>query len=491
MTEKMACAPSCLVLAAPLCLWLALQTGNAGATPVRAEVDVQPEPAHIDMHLDAVDIHSAVRLLATLSGQSLSLDANISGPVTLHVQDRPWPEVLDLLVASFGLERETHGGSFRLYLPENPTGATATATPYETITLTHWPVEQALALVEGQPWQTPLNNVTCSSEPDSRAQIASEQNAQHTAGKTRGKTTLARLLSRRGEAHADFTHNQLILRDSPAQLAQIRALLQHFDQPEPQILLEARIVIADTQFSQALGVRLGARQIQGSSVILLPATIGTEALNGTTPPSTLGTTNVGDLLRIELDALATSQQGRVIANPRVVTRNRQAAVITQGEQIPLQNSTTSNGSTSTSTTYKDALLCLRVAPNVRGADRIALDLELHKDSRGTSLRLDNGDTAYPIDTHRLRTQVTLRDGETLVLGGIYQTDASADEQRVPLLGDIPLLGLLFRSERQQQRARELLVFLTPRILKEGDTTSQPRNTPANVTGNTPAKASSQ
>ncbi len=425
----------------------------------------QPATARIDLNLDGVETRQALRMLADLSGQGFIIDEDITGTVTLKVRDLPWQEALDLILASKRLTTEPHGHALRIlnkaHQEERP------ATEFVAIALRHLPVEQAAALVEGRPWQTTASPVHCGSEvaplqttpQQSPSRATGPATTQQSASEPGPNPSTAgpRLLSPKGQLLIDHAYPRLLIKDSPSRLATLQRLIALLDQPQRQVMLEARIVIADTTFSRNLGIRLGARWAQGSSLMILPATLA--------DASPLAATTT-DLLRVELDALEQTEKGRVIANPRVMTLNRTPAVITQGEQLPIQNSTTTNGSISTQTTYKDALLCLRVAPNILDNERIDLDIEVHKDSRGRSLNGGNGQgaEAFPIDTHRLKTRVRVKHGETLILGGIYQEDRGDSQSGLPLLADIPLLGRLFRSEGETRRNRELLVFLTPHLV---------------------------
>jgi len=421
-----------------------------------------PTGGRIDLNLDGVEVRQALRLLADLSGQNLIIDEDITGTITLKVRDLPWQEALNLILASKRLTTEPHGGALRVLHKERQ--EERPAAEFVAIPLRHLQVEHAAALIEGRPWQTAPSPVTCGSEvtpppPTSRGtRAATPRPPAPEHAPERAPTAGPRLLSPKGQVLIDPANARLLIKDSPSRLTSLQRLLALLDQPTRQVMLEARIVIADTTFSRNLGIRLGARWARGSSLMILPATL--------TDASPLSATTT-DLLRVELDALEQTEKGRVIANPRVMTLNRTPAVITQGEQLPIQNSTTTNGSISTQTTYKDALLCLLVAPNILDNNLLELDIEVHKDSRGRSLNNSNsqGAEAFPIDTHRLKTRVRVKDGETLILGGIYQEDRGDNQSAIPLLTDLPLLGRLFRSEGQTRRDRELLVFLTPHLVE--------------------------
>ncbi|TSA20899.1 MAG: hypothetical protein D4R70_04615 [Betaproteobacteria bacterium] len=412
---------------------------------------VPSENGRIDLNLDGVEVRQAIRMITDLSGQNFIIDEDISGLVTLHIRNTPWQEAIALILASKKLRAEPHGHA--IHITATPPHEDKNTADFVELTLRHLHAENAAALLEGRPWQTPVTTANCSSDFGVNTAAGNNRNSPTRPANTERPTTGARLLGPKGQLIVDTQHNRLFIKDSPNRIATLQRLLVTLDQPTRQVMLEARIVIADTTFSRDLGLRFGARRTQGDTIMILPATV--------TNAATISSATA-DILRIELDALEKNEKGRVIANPRVMTLNRSPAVITQGEQIPIQNSSTTNSTVSTSTTYKDALLCLLVTPNILEHGSMELAIEVHKDSRGRSISgQDTG--AVPIDTHRLKTQVRVNDGETLILGGIFQADHSTRQSAVPLLADLPLLGRLFRSDGQTQRDRELLVFLTPHL----------------------------
>jgi type IV pilus assembly protein PilQ len=419
-------------------------------TPITTAT-IPSENGRIDLNLDGVEVRQAIRMITDLSGQNFIIDEDISGLVTLHIRNTPWQEAIALILASKKLRAEPHGHA--IHITATPPHEDKNTADFVELTLRHLHAENAAALLEGRPWQTPVTTANCSSDFGVNTAAGNNRNNPTRPANTERPTTGARLLGPKGQLIVDTQHNRLFIKDSPNRIATLQRLLVTLDQPTRQVMLEARIVIADTTFSRDLGLRFGARRTQGDTIMILPATV--------TNAATISSATA-DILRIELDALEKNEKGRVIANPRVMTLNRSPAVITQGEQIPIQNSSTTNSTVSTSTTYKDALLCLLVTPNILEHGSMELAIEVHKDSRGRSISgQDTG--AVPIDTHRLKTQVRVNDGETLILGGIFQADHSTRQSAVPLLADLPFLGRLFRSDGRTQRDRELLVFLTPHL----------------------------
>jgi type IV pilus assembly protein PilQ len=172
----------------------------------------------------------------------------------------------------------------------------------------------------------------------------------------------------------------------------------------------------------------------------------------------------GNLISLELSALEADNRGKIISSPRVITANQKPAVILQGTQLP--NVTPGTANSPATVTFKDAFLCLLVNPQILNNDSIILNVEVQKDAPGTPINLGSGGIAYPIDTKRVKTQIRVQNGETAVLGGIYEQNKRGDVTKVPFLGDIPVLGHLFRTDSRQDTKTELLVFLTPRIVRD-------------------------
>jgi type IV pilus assembly protein PilQ len=300
-------------------------------------------------------------------------------------------------------------------------------------------------------------------------------------------------LSERGSVVVDARTNSLLLRDTADQLVQIQKLIEQLDIPVRQVLIESRIVIANNDFSKELGVRFGA---SGRSRTLGAGTSGSldglEVREGNSNPNlsspvgmgndprglgedlnvNLPVTNpagsialalaklpMGMILELELSAMQEEGRGEVISSPRVITSNQKQATIEQGTEIPYQEASSSGA---TSVSFKEAVLKLDVTPQITPDDRIVMDLEVNKDEVGEIF------LGVPsIDTRSVKTQVLVDNGETVVLGGIYEQTKNTGVQRVPFFGDLPYVGVLFRNSFNEDRQRELLVFVTPKIVKEG------------------------
>lgn len=432
-----------------------------------------------DFSFHDIEVRHALRHLAEAAGRNLIVDDTVHGRMDINLVQVDFDEALSLILASQGLVREDHGRSIRVAGPERvlherETKGLASA----LLTLRYLRADHAAALLEGRPINdVAAVSVSCHTQSIHAESVRGDRQGTHAAPPhlsaqtpvqtqaTARPVSVPRLLGPRGRVLVHPTQNMILVQESPGRLAEVKALLARLDQPPQQVMIEARIVMADTDFSQALGVRLGGRKSSGQSTFVLPATLG--------DPGRAGLENTADLLRVELDAMERDQRGRIVANPRILSLNQQPAVILQGEQIPVQNTSTANNTTMTSTTYKDALLCLRIEPRILDRDALLLDIELQKDSRGQAIQ-EADQVLYPIDTRRLQTRVMARHGETVVLGGIFQEETGDVRRGLPLLQDIPLLGRLFRSDERSERRRELLVFLTPSIVGEEGVTAEMR-----------------
>jgi type IV pilus assembly protein PilQ len=291
-----------------------------------------------------------------------------------------------------------------------------------------------------------------------------------------------RIISARGTASSEPQTNTLLINDTASKQAEIAEMLNLIDVPARQVMIEARVVVADDGFSRQLGVRFGVKgsnTVDNSRIGLSNSAANAATTGGTVAPfnvdlpvagaaGTLGLSLLnlgrGNLISLELSALEADNRGKIISSPRVITANQKPAVILQGTQLP--NVTPGTANSPATVTFKDAFLCLLVNPQILNNDSIILNVEVQKDAPGTPVNLGSGGIAYPIDTKRVKTQIRVQNGETAVLGGIYEQNKRGDVTKVPFLGDIPVLGHLFRTDSRQDAKTELLVFLTPRIVRD-------------------------
>jgi type IV pilus assembly protein PilQ len=312
------------------------------------------------------------------------------------------------------------------------------------------------------------------------------------------------LVSERGSIAVDERTNTLLVQDTAQRLQDIRRMVRTLDVPIKQVLIESRIVIVNDDFSRDLGVRLGvtaynesgtgegAQVISGTgsgtdtmvnSIIDNLGNTGTitpvqvpvlaDRYNVNVPVSdaagrfSLAVLERDYLVDLELTALEAEGRGEIVSTPRVITANQKEARIEQGVEIPYQQSASSGATT---VQFKKAVLSLEVTPQITPDNNIIMDLRVHKDNVGEVISTGGlGGTVPSIDTRAVETQVLVEDGQTVVLGGIYETERRETINKVPFLGDIPAVGVLFRSKQMQNDKSELLIFVTPRILEEGST----------------------
>jgi type IV pilus assembly protein PilQ len=267
--------------------------------------------------------------------------------------------------------------------------------------------------------------------------------------------------------------NTLIITDSARKIQEIRELLVRLDVPARQVMIEARVVVATDGWSRDLGARLGFTATKSGNVFGDKHQADAVGLGQDLPSASLGAGDLvlslmnlanGNLLSLELRALEADDRGKVISNPRVVTSNQKPAVILNGTQVPYITTTVTNGAIQQTVEFKDAFLCLLVDPQILNNDAIILTVEVQKDA--VRIVPEIGTDIPAIDTKRIKTQVRVNNGETLVLGGIFDGTERSQVNKVPFLGDVPVFGNLFKTTSKENSKTELIIFLTPRILDE-------------------------
>jgi type IV pilus assembly protein PilQ len=294
-----------------------------------------------------------------------------------------------------------------------------------------------------------------------------------------------KILSKRGSVSSDPRTNTLFVQDTTRKLEEIQTILNKIDIPVKQVMIESRLVLADDKFSKSLGARFGVRHnaTSGNNVVSIGGTLNntTAATGSTTEASAVGNTGglnsnlpvsnafgtvalslfrlpAGLLLDLELSALESDQRGKIVSSPRVTTANQQKARIAQGVEIPYLEASSSGAAT---VSFKNAELSLEVTPQITPDDKIIMDLAVNKDSQGV-----NTISGPAINTQRVTTQVLVANGETAVLGGIYEQTERNDVDKVPFFGDLPIIGNAFKRRVKQDDRTELLIFVTPRIMDE-------------------------
>ncbi len=433
----------------------------------------------LTLNFQDIETRAVLQLLAETSGQNIVVSDTVQGNVTLRLQNVPWDQALDIVLRTKGLDKRQEGNVIYVAPAE------------ELAAREKQLLESQKAMTELAPVRTEYLQVNYAKASDLAALI-----------RTQGKTSL---LSERGSVSIDERTNTLLLQDTADRLTDIRRLVSTLDIPVKQVLIEARIVIVSDDFSRQLGVRFGGAFVgnYGSSDGLMwmgsqglnsadgergpiispngPGGVGIDGNRVATPPvpdrylvnlpianpagrlamTLLDSDYVVDL---EITAAQTEGRGEIVSAPRVITANGKEASIEQGVEIPYQESASSGATT---TQFKKAVLSLKVTPQITPDDRVILDLTVNKDSVGQVVPSATGGFVPSIDTREITTQVLVNDGQTVVLGGILETERRDSVNKVPYLGNIPGLGVLFRSKQKTDNKDELLIFVTPKILREG------------------------
>ncbi|WP_413437521.1 type IV pilus secretin PilQ [Sulfuriferula sp. GW1] len=449
----------------------------------------------LSLNFQNVEVRSVLQVIADFTGLNIITSDTVNGNLTLRLKDVPWDQALDIIMQSKGLDKRVNGNVIwiapkdELVAKEKAELESRQATQaleplvVRSYELNYMRAEQAARVLQGQA-AAPGDNgedVSCSAQAQGvKATPVTTTAAPTTVSGSVGG--VSRILSSRGSASSEPQTNSLIVSDTPSKQDEVRELLKLIDIPAKQVMIEARVVVADDGFSRQLGVRFGVQHgRKGDSVGVsnsaanaasgitsgvngaAPFNVDLPAITGGAAAGTLGLSLInlgsGNLVSLELSALEADNRGKIISNPRVVTSNQRPAVILQGTQIPYITPGTANSPPTV--TFKDAFLCLLVNPQILNNDSVILNVEVQKDAVGASTA---GNPA--IDTKRVKTQVRLKNGETAVLGGIYEQSVRTDVNKVPLLGDIPVFGNLFKTTNKQDGKTELLIFLTPRIIKD-------------------------
>ncbi len=415
----------------------------------------------LSLNFQDIEVRSVLQLLADFTGLNVVVSDTVSGNLTLRLRNVPWDQALDIILRTKGLGKRQTGNVILIA----PAAEIANAERLE--------LEAAQQIRELEPLQIEYIEVNYADANDLVGILTS-------GGEE------ASLLDERGSIVTDARTNTLIVRATASQIGEIRSLVAELDIPVKQVLIESRVVSASDEFTKSLGVRFGfaksdtidggdteyafgGRQPNGLAtgfdagfaeeggaeglIVDLPSTTGGASI-------ALAVGRIGShLLQLELSAMQEEGRGEVISSPRLITADKHAAAIQQGVQIPYQESTSSGAS---STSFQDAVLSLEVTPQITPDDRIIMDLAVNRDSVGAQF----GGGPPSINTENLTTQVIVDNGETVVLGGVYQRTTRESGRRVPFFGDLPYIGWAFRNKTSSDNKAELLIFVTPKILRE-------------------------
>lgn len=418
----------------------------------------------ISLNFQDIEVRAVLQLIADFTELNLVASDSVTGSITLRLHNVPWDQALDLVLKTRGLDSRQIGNVLMV------------APAQEIAERERQEIEANKQLAELAPLQSEFIRI--------RYAKAIDVVELFEAGSEEGGS----LISERGSVVVDERTNSIVVTDTGAKLAEIRDLIEKVDIPIRQVMIEARIVIASSNIDEQLGIRWGGgylnvegdkftsiagdttsvtslnNQLIGGGQIEMPSApfvdLGVaEATSG----FAVGFTSTDLFLTAELSALEASGEGEVVSQPKIITGDKQQASIKSGTEIPYQEGAASGATT---TAFKEAVLKLDVTPNITPDDRVLLDLVVNQDSVGDLVPSGNGGLIPTIDTTELTTQVLVGNGETVVLGGVFKNEELVKVEKVPLLGDIPYLGSLFKSTANSQQKTETLIFITPRILSE-------------------------
>jgi type IV pilus assembly protein PilQ len=430
----------------------------------------------LSLNFQDIEVRSVLQILADFTELNIIASDSVGGSVTLRLNDVPWDQALALVLKSKGLAKRESGNV--VYV-----APVADITKMEEEELVARKIVQRL-----EPLKTEYVQINYGNAEDYREMLMSSSRGVQDSSDSGGTNGLSdgngngdelRILSQRGNIIVDSRTNMLIVRDTAKQLAEIRKLIKLLDIPVRQVLIESRIVVADVGFTQELGVKFGVAEradagggkefgltgtgVESSTSSDILADLG-DALaassGGTLALTLVRTANY--ILNLEISALQNDRKGELLSNPRVMTQDRVQAFIRQGVQIPYQSGS-QNG---TVTELVDAVLELNVTPQITPNGSVIMELDIKKDNPGTPLATGNIAPTVPIDTRHVTTTVQVEDGGTVVLGGIFESENASTEDTVPWFADLPGIGWMFKQTITTETKRELLVFVTPKIVKD-------------------------
>ena len=425
---------------------------SIGPTPVYSGEE-------LSLNFQDIEVRSVLQLLADFTDLNIVVSDSVSGKLTLRLKNVPWDQALDIILRTKGLDKRASGNVIMVA----PTGEIAAQEAAER--------EAAQKAIELEPLRTEFVQVNYAKATEVAAILKSE-----TGG----------VLSERGNVTIDDRTNTILVNDTSDVLGKVRALVTRLDIPVRQVLIESRIVIATDDFNREMGVRFGVNRDttnnDGEGFLLSGNSNGItnlgnndelaeERFNVNFPASSragslalaFAKLPFGTLLELELSAMQAEGRGEVISSPRVITANQREAYIEQGVEIPYREATSSGAA---SVSFRKAVLALKVKPQITPDERIIMDLTVNKDTVGELVGSDVNQVPS-IDTREVNTQVLVANGETVVLGGIYEQTIIQQRDSIPFFGDLPLVGKLFQFNAAEDDKTELLVFVTPKIVNDG------------------------
>jgi type IV pilus assembly protein PilQ len=416
------------------------------------QTDFAGEPISLDFQ--DVPVRQVLQIIAQVNGFNLVTTDTVTGNVTISLSGVPWDQALDMILKIKGLDKRLEG-NILLIAP------TEELTARETQQL-----QSKQQVAELAPLVSTNVQINYAKAQDLAIILKGTENS---------------ILTPRGSVAVDERTNTLLLRDTQTSIDEAKILIDALDIPIKQVLIESRMVTVRDNASESLGVQWGLSDTVNNGAVSGSLT-GADSIASGVVPSITDRLNValpvsnpagrigiqiarlldGTIIDLELSALESENKGEVIASPRITVANQHEAYIEQGTEIPYVEATSSGA---TSVEFKKAVLSLKVTPHITPDNRIIMDLVVTQDTRGDTVKTSTGD-AVAIDTQEISTQVLVENGETIVLGGIFQQSSSNDVRKVPLLGDLPFVGYLFKNTSEILEKRELLIFVTPKILTD-------------------------
>jgi type IV pilus assembly protein PilQ len=444
----------------------------------------------LTLNFQDISVREALNVIADFTELNMVISDSVQGNLTLRLKDVPWDQALDIILQSRDLEQRKNGNVIRVAPREELAKSEKTG-------LTSRQEISELEELHTESFQ--LGYQTAAAAADiltGKGAVKSTTEQADATPSGNGQSSSASILSKRGSAMADARTNTLFVKDTPSRLEEVRKIIKQIDVPARQVLIEARVVEARDGFARNLGVRLGytgqpvaaaggangVTGIRGGLVgaggaggVGVGSVLSPSTGNVNLPVTAAGAPLAGvfqfalfnaaatKILNIELNAMESDEQGKIISSPRVVSSDNDTdwAIIEQGEEIPYTINSVSGGVVTSTTSFKKAVLRLGVKTKITPDNNVDMTVEVNKDSRGVSVP-----AGIPINTNKVVTKVLIENGGTVVIGGVYKQSDSTVVNKVPLLGDIPVLGNLFKSKGTSTSKDELLIFLSPKIMQD-------------------------
>jgi type IV pilus assembly protein PilQ len=427
----------------------------------------------LSLNFQNIEVRSVLQVIADFTGLNIIASDTVTGNLTLRLKDVPWDQALDIIMQNKGLAMRKIGNVI-------------TVAPAEEVAAKEKAQLEAVNAIEDL---EPLRTEVFTLKYQKAEAFKNLLTGSNSGGGSGSANPNKSILSKRGSAVWDPRTNTLFIQDTAKKLEEIQAIINKTDVPVRQVMIESRLVLADDKFSKQLGARFGVQSattpgnnalsiggsLNNTSAATGASTSGSAAntggLNSNLPTTIAGAGTIafslfrlpaGLLLNLELSALETDKRGKIVSSPRVTTANQQKAKIATGTEIPYLEASSSGAAT---VVFKEAVLSLEVTPQITPDDKIIMDLDIKKDKVGQIFRVGSAEVPA-IDTQNVQTQVLVANGETAVLGGIYEQTERNDVDKVPFFGDIPIIGNAFKRRTKQDDRTELLIFITPKIMDE-------------------------